>query len=321
MAESKSEPESAKLEKIDKDSTTSTIVLCILTHGKDEPGVLADTYKGKLNNTLFFSVANKSSTAYDFKRYSNYTKMLNLYKKLNQEKEPISDVIKELELKCISPGSVINYGTDLKLTLETFKAKEAGQLKFVKDRSKDKKVVSEEPMLLTKKMIADLNKSINTCEKGLTCKSRFIKNDRKYEGISSEGESIFILDIRKPKSKEQQEFIRINEMLNAKNPILLSEILEICYNEYNFDYVTIFDFACRIVDGESCSTICGKKSCADCSSSLTELEEGAELLKKYHELKLGGMKTKINSRNPKSRKKKKNKNKKVRKTRRKKSKK
>jgi hypothetical protein len=86
----------------------------------------------------------------------------------------------------------------------------------------------------------------------------------------------------KIKTEEQNKYSEIYERLNEKKRFSLSEILHMCYNEYNFDYVTIIDFACRCNEDGTCNI--------DCPSSIDELKEGQEVMKIYKEKNLGGKK-------------------------------
>jgi hypothetical protein len=94
--------------------------------------------------------------------------------------------------------------------------------------------------------------------------------------------SIYVLDIRSPKTEDQNNFEQIVGRLNEKMEITLSELLHICYDELHFDYVSIVDFACRCNDDGTCDV--------DCPSSKTELEEGRHLMCMYQSKNLGGKK-------------------------------
>jgi hypothetical protein len=85
------------------------------------------------------------------------------------------------------------------------------------------------------------------------------------------------------------------ESREYEGKIRLSDILDICYNLYGFDYVTIFDFACRSSDiTEMCtdpSGRCCQPTCITCDESGEEIRLGKRLLDKIDLLQLGGGKT------------------------------
>jgi hypothetical protein len=322
-----------QLEAIDQNSTTSTIVLCILAHGKDLNDML-DSYNGKLNNTLVFSVANKSCVALGFRNYSNFDKMSDLFSELNTNKKKIFDVITDLEKKTSSTSDnpKYNFKTSYKKTQTPLHIMEEIQDNITKNQTilatpgiskfdrKRAELALEHWIKIkndTESKVAqnniDSEKCMIACEKGLTNKPRFIKNNRLYDSTDDEtldgaNFGFHVLDIRNPKNARQNNYIEIQDKLNENTVIRLSEILKICYQDYDFDYVTIFDFACRTLDSETCSNVCRQELCVDCSTSSLEIQEGIQVIDKYKEKNIGGMKRK-----------RKRKTKKVRKTRTKKS--
>ena len=337
MSSSEEANDGIRIEPINQSSTTSTIVLCILAHGMDLNDML-DSYSGKLKNTLIFSVANKSCVALGFKNYRNFDKMTDLFSELNTNKRKIFDVITDLERKTSSTSDNPKY--NLKISYEKphiplhvmeqiqdnitkyqtilatpgiskFDKKRAGLSleSWIKFKNDTESTVEQNIIYSKKCMMA--------CEKGLTNKPRFIKNNRLYDSRrddTADGSNfgIYVLDIRNPKNARQNNYIEIQDKLSENKVIRLSEILNICYQDYDFDYVTIFDFACRNVDNETCADVCRQELCTDCSTSSLEIDEGIQIMDKYKEKNIGGMKTKRKTRRKKGRK-----TKKSRKTRRK----
>lgn len=153
----------------------------------------------------------------------------------------------------------------------------------------------------------------NSCEQNYIAQSRVIKNDRLYFLEDPESTmGIITLDIRYPKSAKQNKFaseekesiqeeygedfdeiletkyvidFRFLENLDENKNIKLSDILKICYQEYDFDYVTIFDFACRDCSRDICDV-------AKEIETKEELKNGFKLKRKFYKKRLGGKSTK-----------------------------
>ena len=73
----------------------------------------------------------------------------------------------------------------------------------------------------------------------------------------------------------------ITELLNSKKSINLSELLEICYNVFNFDYVTIIDFACRTSDIEDSVCSACDDTCLNMSKKITRRHSFPNAKKKH----------------------------------------
>lgn len=289
---------------VNPSSNTSTIILVIFGHGMDLCSV---ELPEKKQNTLMFSMANKGcvNIELDIVKKIDY-----LVSEIQNEKQ-IFNVIEDFDKKCSSDEEfdlhkdlitykdnkdflydyLMNVKTKQKEKYE--KANDKYALKFIEKNIDTFKTERENE----KKKISNI---IESCEKGYTGKPRYIQNDRLYD-ISNEVKTdpfdlksvllgkdnfkyngVYLLGIRRPKTEEQNKYSEIYERLNEKKRFSLSEILHMCYNEYNFDYVTIIDFACRCNEDGTCNI--------DCPSSIDELKEGQEVMKIYKEKNLGGKK-------------------------------
>ena len=159
----------------------------------------------------------------------------------------------------------------------------------LEDDAEKKDEINEEFLKNVRKLTSEKNNFehlknfIESCEKNYTAKPRHIIIDRKYHiprifGISGEEYyNIYVLDIRRPKTEDQNNFEQIVARLNEKKEITLSELLKICYDELHFDYVSIVDFACRCNYNGTCDM--------DCSSSINELKEGKKRTKRKKQKK------------------------------------
>jgi len=281
-----------KIEPINPNSIKSEIILCIYAHGKDLCNSVINTHHGKLQNTLFFSLASKGQPAVcsRFGLISGFELVKKLYMKLNQQKRLVSDVIKELKDNYYSEEEPYNYKKELELGLER------PELQIMKESTKKQQIIQL------------YNDMLESYKKKLIATPRLVTINREYDITEIEDNperirGIFVLDIRNPKNEEQNDFQAIFESLNNSKRITLSEILTICYLQYNFDYVSIFDFACRISDGASCENNCCLKSeCLSCADNKKEIDDGMVLLQKYEQEQLGGIKKNKNTKKRKTKK-------------------
>ena len=260
------------------DNEKSTLVLAINCHGLDLCGIPLNT---KLNKLLYFSHAPKYTAS-----IANYTcpsknKINNLMDELNNDKNRISDVIEELE----EVNSDVYDVSSLRDELNKY----------------DELTEEMNDRLISYRTVLSENNS------NLVFKVRAIKNDREYdfnEDVMEEYEGkfgIYILDIRNPKIQKQNNYLSIAKDLNSfpSKITKLSDILDICYVSYDFDYVAIIDMSCR----ESSE---GRPECSDIKNvykirgeQLGEILEGRKPLREFKTQRLGGKSKKNKKRNSK----------------------
>jgi hypothetical protein len=304
---------------VDETSTKSTIVLSITAHGHDKSTLIEEDYP----TLLYYSAANKCESFMDYTEVDDdmplfSTKITNyLYEELNQKKRKISDVVNEIERKTSSES---NDDYNICKIYNKFKKNyEETILQYKEDKESD-----------------DYFKKIRQCEissnLGFTSKIRHISNDRMYS-IGNEADlssysdlykldKIYVVDIRYPKYDFQLDYTDICKSLNVNKTILLSKILDICYEEYGFDNVIIFDFACRVLsENESENESNLSKIYKKYSSDLNEIKKGHDTLSTYSNSNLGGRRLKRNYLTKKNKKNKQNKKSKKSKRKNKKSKK
>ena len=241
----------------------SEIIILILAHGADLCSKPLPDYGDKLqNNTLVFTVADRGkSNTIGFPGEHTTTYAYNiiekLFTRLHREKMPIYDVVRQME------------------TEESVKQREL--LKWMKQEKAyehDLKIIESR---------------IQSCEKGLVAKPRVLTIDREYDtlGVAGLG-GIHILDIRNPKSNKQTNSERIQEQMEHSNIVKLSDILNICYKTYRFDYVTIFDFACRNSENPEICERGGCCMCKSCQEYAKEIQDGERMMRVFKTMKLGG---------------------------------
>jgi hypothetical protein len=266
------------------ESVKSTIVLCVIAHGKDLCNEPLPDYNGKSeNNTMIFTLAdknrialNQSPTSETHTDYS-YKMIRSLYENFNRRpKQPIANILQKLEKH-------INENGNHRAVSE----------KLVKQIESVRTYIKKEEEL------SDLKKHLVSCEKNRVGKPRQLKIDRLYDISDFDNfAGIHIIDIRNPKTKEQNNHTEIANDLNRTDVasvepklVKLSDILSVCYGKkYDFDYVTIIDFACRTSDEqETCiNGQCCLKTCKNCRESNAEINRGNRLVKHFKELMLGG---------------------------------
>jgi len=280
----------------------STIILGINGHGMD---LCRTRLPG--GKTLVFSMANKGCVHADEPK-KNVVKITHLANELNHKKKNIFEVFDEFEKKCENDTdldfNLYNKSThdQLRNRDEAFIQSMNLMLEIEEDNKnkrfeehpekEDRKKIAEEYLKNKEKYETEKEEYmkkkqytinfIESCDKKYVAKPRNIINDRFYDitNDSSQGVfSIYILDIRRPKTAHQNNVENIYRRLNAKRKVNLSELLHICYDELHFDYVSIVDFACRCNDDGTCNV--------DCPSSIAELQEGRKLMAKYKDSGLG----------------------------------
>lgn len=266
------------IEPFNENSTKSTIVLSIIAHGDDTHETISD-----YPTLLYYSAANKGEVYMDnFTIDTHFTTYL--YEQLNKEKRKISDVIKEIE-----------HQTSTESTTECNLSKIYSQTK------KSSHMLGN---------VSDYNYS-RQCELssnlGLVSKVRHITNDRIYNIINEHNinnansmyklNKIYIVDIRHPKNENQTNYVNLCNVLNSgivfnKHYVKLSDILRVCYNDYNFDNVVIVDFACRVLTGTrgynyinsiELNDLYGKRA-----NDLKEISLGRKKIQEYDKKNLGG---------------------------------
>jgi hypothetical protein len=229
-------------------------------------------YTNQQNNTLLFTLADRNNIALigsPTSDKSEYTESILkfLVERLHNNSAPVHDVVKELEKKLTSNNRYLNWNT-LKLSQSD---------RLIRPLTRK-----------THATISLLKSSINSCRKQLIAKPRVVEVDRYYKMLDmGTYTGIWAVDIRNPISKEQSMSAAIEADLNGDPETTLSNILNICYNKYKFNYVTIFDFACRSPVDDS--TTCSKEGCCSCKTcreSTVEIERGKQLLRKYKRLGL-----------------------------------
>lgn len=264
----------------------STIVLAILAHGLDlQDELLSDMVnanaKEKLKNTLMFSITNKSNVHMEI---DDKTKIDEIQSKL-KSKNTISSIIEELETNCVDKNEYEKkYEKSLKLLPNI--------IKNASNMKNNEKIVEERT-----KQLNEAIKLKYSNEHGLCGKARYIEINRYYD-IEERGHFIKILDVRNLKNT-QKNLPPIESQLNAT--FTLSDLLNLCYNVYDFDYVTIFDFSCRCADkNKTCSptdptckiyydkTSTDATYCEDCILSKREIEYGKKVVDTYKSKSLGG---------------------------------
>lgn len=274
---------------INPDSNRSTIVIGIFTHGQDfTTKKLPETGE----KTLIFTLANKNkicsinNTTVEGCNYS-YEIVHEFLKNKLQENVLISDIMDELTKNFYEIYQVQEHCTQNILEQEeNIQILDAlpNEYDMVKQFGKEEK----------NRTIEKYKDIINDYKSEKIAKCRVINNDRYYT-LDDNPEvpgGIVVLDVRYPKTKEQMTTIeeesstlgdRFIEMFQNNKGIRLSELLDIFYNEYGFDYVTVFDFACR-----TCDNIKNQ-----IGSEEEEISKGINLKQKYKdEFALGGKKTK-----------------------------
>jgi len=269
---SKSQSKSKRRTKSNADvDDRSQIILCIFAHGND----MCDTqipYSKQQNNTLLLTLADKNNIALMGSPTSDKTEYTEsilkmLTERLHNESAPVHDVVKELEHKLTRNNRYLNWNT----------AKLSQSNKLTRPMTRK-----------THATISLLKSSLNSCKKRLIARPRVVEIDRYYRTLDmGTYAGIWAVDIRNPVSKTQSDSAAIEANLNGDSETTLSSILSVCYDKYKFNYVTIFDFACRspMDDSETCSKE-GCCSCKTCRESTVELERGKQLLRKYKRLGL-----------------------------------
>ena len=326
MSEEGSEEEFI-VEEVKEDSTTSTVIICILAHGMDLCSQKLPDYGDKLKNTLIFSMANRGGVSLDFNKNPNVDKVLDLYTKFHENKERVFDIINDLDIRsrpdskdekynifdCIDYNSsefdLKNSKIDDKIKQINEKISKHPDNNTVKQqRNKEIDFWIKHKQQLEKEeiyKIAQHTNCKNSYGMGYNAKPRFIENDRLYDientlGSEWQKPGIYMIDVRNPKSETQNGIMQLQAELNNNKNVKLSEILEICYIKYNFDYVTIIDFGCRVYDNDTTSS--AENTCITCQISTDELEKGKNVMDTYNRLKLGGKKRKTNKRKTNKRK-------------------
>jgi len=261
----------------------STIVLAINGHGLD---LCDESLEINLNKLLYFSHAPKYEYAISTNECPSINRINNLMRELNYNKTQISDVIEKLE----------NINSDVY------------NLRNMNDTLTNNDVLTEER---NKELKKNRNIILLQNEANLIFKVRSMKNEHSYFFRQNEDEEwegkygIYILDIRNPKNEIQNNYKLISKKLNLSNRIKLSDILNICYEIFSFDYVAIIDMTCRSnYEPLECSleNIYKKRG-----EQLKEIIEGRESIKEFKKEKLGGKSKKRihNKKNKKSLKKRK----------------
>lgn len=267
----------------------SHIILYISAHGADLPKEKLDRFKPFLH----FSLANKGSVSVSDEEFTSKIENF-LNEKFDKKPSiPVSDILDELTQKIYTDFDYIGFCKRNKDILE----KGISSLDSSIGNFLNKFKISHEKFI----------QLVNDCECGYVAKPRVINVDRLYDFCDEKHSHIQVFDIRNPKNENQTEANiydsiqkKIPELLEGKTcRIKLSEFLSILYDEYEFDYVTIIDFACRVCHVNVCDV-----------EMIQEIEKGKKLSDIYRELKLGGRTHK----KPKSRMKKKRKSTKRRKT-------
>jgi hypothetical protein len=254
----------------------STLILGIISHGSDLCDVTLDINPNKL---LYFSHAPKYGEAIPNVECPTKVQFYDLMKELNENKNRISDVIEKME----------NVDSDV------YKIRDAFSNNVELNEKKTKLLKSYRTALLEN-------------QANLVYKVRDMTNDHHYnfdEDPMEEYEGkfgIYILDIRNPKNKKQNDYISIVKDLNSKKTITLSEILNICYDLYDFNYVAIIDSSCRV------SSI-GRPECnleniyKIRSKQVGEISRGRNPLMEFKRERLGGKSKKKFYKNKKNNKK------------------
>jgi hypothetical protein len=256
------------------DTNKSTIVLAINGHGLDLCDTPLDT---NLNKLLYFSYAPKYNVSLMNRKCPTSNKIINLMDELNRDKIQISNVIEKLE----------NISSDVY---------------DVRDRHDILNQYDELTEERNEELIRNRNILLEN-EANLVFKVRAIKNDHSYDFHGDENEEwegkygIYILDIRNPKNEIQNNYKLISKDLNSSKLIELSDVLNICYVNFGFDYVAIIDTSCRTSSTEE-EPMCNIENIyKKRSEQLGEIMKGREPLKKFKEEKLGGKKNKKNKKN------------------------
>jgi Leucine-rich repeat (LRR) protein len=258
------------------DTNKSTIVLAISGHGLD---LCDETLDVNLNKLLYFSHAPKYEYAISTNECPSINRINDLMREFNYNKTQISDVIEKLE----------NVSSDV-YNLRDMLTEESNK-ELTEERNK--KLKENRNILLQN-------------EANLIFKVRAMKNDHSYFFRQNESEEwegkygIYILDIRNPKNEIQNNYKLISKKLNLSNRIKLSDILNICYEIFSFDYVSIIDMTCR---SNSETLECNLENIhKKRGEQLEEIIEGMKYKKNFENYKLGGKSRKriFNKKNKKS---------------------
>lgn len=266
-------------ENISPENQKSTLILCINCHGMDLCDEPINVEKNKL---LYFSYAPKYSLAFSNKSCPSINKINELIVELNENKSRISDVIEKM-------SNIDDDVYKINKNYEYYRNREDVNTELINQRIKQYRTTL-------------LENNAN-----LVFKVRALKNDREYqfneeEEIENyEGKfGIYILDIRNPKNEIQNNYKLISKKLNSHETIngnknkKLSEILNDCYNTFNFDYVAIIDMSCRISNTYGNDECTIEKIYSERSEKLREIREGREPFNEFKSEGLGGRKIKKN---------------------------
>jgi hypothetical protein len=260
---------------INQMSTKTEIILFIAAHGTDLQEELDVSLQRK--PCLLFSLANKGSIAilppetHSELLMDQYVINNFLIDELKVQSKPVITVLDNLKEKLYNEFKYPEYCKK--------KFKFFNEL-YNKPALREQ---AEESYKIYKKLV-------NDCENEYTGATRVIKTDRLYD-FHDETNIIEIIDIRYPKKEYNINNIELSlseKAIEMKGVMYLklSDILNILYNKFNFDYVTIIDFACRVCY-------------YDVSEEETKQEiiEGQNLKEIYKALSLGGGKKGKNNKN------------------------
>ena len=261
---------SDSIRNIDSLSTKSEIILYIAAHGMDLEEKLPEDLQKK--PCLLFSLANKGSIGIlppaahselqmDQNIIGNF-----LIEELRKESKPVITVLDNLKEKLYNEFNYSNYC----------------RIKYENINKLYKNPTLKEQ---SEKLYQTYQRLVDDCEKGYTGSIRVINTDRLYDFHDETKSIIDIIDIRYP--KKEYDINDIENSLVAKivhgedGSIYLkfSDVLNILFNEFEFDYVTIIDFACRVCNYDLSEDEIEK-----------EITTGQNLKETYKNLGLGGSK-------------------------------
>jgi Leucine-rich repeat (LRR) protein len=256
----------------------STIVLAINGHGSD---LCDEPLYTNLNKLLYFSYAPKYSVSIMDRKCPSIDRITNLMNELNSDKAQISDVIEQLE----------NISSD------EYNIRDRHDLLNKYDELTEER---NEQLRMNRNVLLE-NQS------NLVFKVRAIKNDHLYYFHGDADEEwegkygIYVLDIRNPKNKTQNNYKLIAKDLNSSKVTKLSDVLNNCYETFGFDYVAIIDTSCRMSStGEE--PVCNIENIyKKRGEQLEEITKGRQSLKTFKHKRLGG-KSKKNKKNNRSKK-------------------
>ena len=265
-----------EIRNLNQASTKSTIIVFIMAHGKE---LREKLHENVVSKTIIVSTDRES--AFISEGYVNETETetaKTIFKYLNKNLVEKNKTVKDVIAQYYSFDNIIPDKRLLETTMTDYVTKHTEIVKRIQQLTDkhDNDVLMHDfdstPSMDTsnydaalKKLQAEekeLSKKINMYAKfeaSITRmnRPRVIRNDRRYAFTDQRFNTMKIIDVRYPKNDLQtidKHDIEANlfGVMEERNYIRLSEILNTLIGKYEFDHVIIFDTACR-GGGEECT--------------------------------------------------------------------